>query len=398
MSSRPISTVPLSRHPLFPALVALWFAALLGLGSLAVRAVALERLVLALRLDLVVAAAAPPLGLPARLVVALALACGGGLVGFVLARRVGGQSYARGLESRNHSRGRTAGLSPTAIDDGEDFARLDAARTDQPGRRRAVRANADLRPPAGTPTMAELAPRILNFSDLDPLPPLEDDAAQDIAVHAPSARLRATFVPQASDFADPVFPAEAGNASVPEVSSLAPLPHAATIPVDATAAGVLREASLAALGMVELVERFALALSTRRTPAAPPETGQRPFDTPLSQGGAARFRPARFDDPTACADVAEHRQDRSTGRSGSLLDMKPPARKTAAVAGMGTDPDEPHAPGEAAVPPVVILPACGSAGHSVIPAIAVPPGAGAAATDQALHEALAVLQRISGTA
>src|SRR5690348_7996627 len=36
--------LPISRHPLFPATVALWFGALFGLGSLAIRPSALDSL------------------------------------------------------------------------------------------------------------------------------------------------------------------------------------------------------------------------------------------------------------------------------------------------------------------------------------------------------------------
>jgi hypothetical protein len=79
---------PITRHPLFPAIVALWFCALLGLGSLTVSAPALEGLVLATHIDALVPAAAPPLGMTARLVVALALAVVGGGIGWLLALRV----------------------------------------------------------------------------------------------------------------------------------------------------------------------------------------------------------------------------------------------------------------------------------------------------------------------
>lgn len=81
---------PITRHPVFPAIVALWFCALLGLGSLTVSAPALEGLVLATHIDAIVPAAAPPLGMTARLIVALALAVVGGGIGWLLALRVAG--------------------------------------------------------------------------------------------------------------------------------------------------------------------------------------------------------------------------------------------------------------------------------------------------------------------
>ena len=79
----------ISRHPLFPAIVALWFAALLGLGGFALSIAALEALVLAGHVDALVPAAAPPLGATARLAMALGLGLVGAAIGFVLARRFG---------------------------------------------------------------------------------------------------------------------------------------------------------------------------------------------------------------------------------------------------------------------------------------------------------------------
>jgi hypothetical protein len=79
---------PISRHPLFPAIVALWFAVLLGLGSLAISPSALEALVRAGHVGLLIPAAAPPLGMTARLLVSLALTLAGAGIGWVLARRM----------------------------------------------------------------------------------------------------------------------------------------------------------------------------------------------------------------------------------------------------------------------------------------------------------------------
>lgn len=79
---------PISRHPLFPATVALWFGALFGLGSLAIRSAALEAAVLSTGLDVLVPAAAPPLGATARILMALAMAGLGGLIGAVFAARI----------------------------------------------------------------------------------------------------------------------------------------------------------------------------------------------------------------------------------------------------------------------------------------------------------------------
>lgn len=79
---------PVSKHPLFPAMVALWFAALFGLGSLAIRPALIESLILVTAIERAIPAAAPPLDLIARTVIALALAMAGGLVGLILGRAI----------------------------------------------------------------------------------------------------------------------------------------------------------------------------------------------------------------------------------------------------------------------------------------------------------------------
>lgn len=79
---------PITANPLFPAVVALWFGALFGLGSLAIRVGLLEQLVLASKLDTVFSAAAPPLGVSARILLALVLAVGGALLGAAIARKI----------------------------------------------------------------------------------------------------------------------------------------------------------------------------------------------------------------------------------------------------------------------------------------------------------------------
>ena len=79
---------PITAHPLFPAVVALWFGALFGLGSLAVRPSLLESVVIASRIDLLIPAAAPPLGVTARILVALGMSAVGSAIGVLIARRI----------------------------------------------------------------------------------------------------------------------------------------------------------------------------------------------------------------------------------------------------------------------------------------------------------------------
>ncbi len=86
--SKSTKAKPITSNPLFPAVVALWFGALFGLGSLAVRPSLLEALVLNSHIDLIIPAVAPPLGITARILLALAMAALGGVTGIILTRRL----------------------------------------------------------------------------------------------------------------------------------------------------------------------------------------------------------------------------------------------------------------------------------------------------------------------
>ena len=81
-------TKPITSNPLFPAVVALWVSACSGLSVLAIRPSLLEELVIKSRIDLILPAAAPPLGITARILLALILAALGAIVGAVIARRL----------------------------------------------------------------------------------------------------------------------------------------------------------------------------------------------------------------------------------------------------------------------------------------------------------------------
>jgi hypothetical protein len=79
---------PISTHPAFPAIVALWFAALLGLGSLVLPIALLERLVTVTGIAALVPSAEPPLGFTAHAGIALAGAIAGAAMGLLLARKI----------------------------------------------------------------------------------------------------------------------------------------------------------------------------------------------------------------------------------------------------------------------------------------------------------------------
>lgn len=165
---------PISRHPLFPAIVALWFGALFGLASVALKPAMIEGAVVTLGIDKVLPMAAPPLGSTARILVALAMTCLGALIGALLARRL-----ARPAPASQHRRRNAA---PTALAEAATLSEERPA-----GRRRTA---------AGTPVAESEPPKervrnpkgdtqILNVSefDLDDFQGPETDAVADDGDH-----------------------------------------------------------------------------------------------------------------------------------------------------------------------------------------------------------------------
>jgi hypothetical protein len=165
---------PISRHPLFPAIVALWGGAFFGLASIAVSPALIERLVLATGIDRIVPMAAPPLGTTTRILLALAATTLGAIAGFLAARR-----FARPASGSAQAPGSSADF---------DFEEGEAPRRSRmPGRQRALAAledaptddteapaparDADEREPARhEPARHEPVaeqPQILNVADLD---------------------------------------------------------------------------------------------------------------------------------------------------------------------------------------------------------------------------------------
>lgn len=79
---------PISAHKAFPAMVALWFAALFGFGSLVLPAALVERAVETIHADALLPVLASPLGVAARALIALVALILGGVLGLVVARRI----------------------------------------------------------------------------------------------------------------------------------------------------------------------------------------------------------------------------------------------------------------------------------------------------------------------
>ncbi len=82
-------------HPLFPAIVALWFATLFGLGFAVLPASLLERITGSIGLPAILASAAPPLGQTARILLSVATALIGGGAGYGLARLLAPRNHGK---------------------------------------------------------------------------------------------------------------------------------------------------------------------------------------------------------------------------------------------------------------------------------------------------------------
>ena len=177
----------ISQHPLFPAIVALWFGAAFGLASLAIRPSFIEHAVLATGIDKVIPMAAPPLGTTTRILISLGMCALGGVLGSIVGHRI-----ARPAAEPTVRRRRAAGSESEAPrDTAAETPRAEPqaeARTARGARRRALALNEG---PGAQAPAADHAPlpgqpgRILQVTEFD-LEGFEDVAAQaaDVVVEA----------------------------------------------------------------------------------------------------------------------------------------------------------------------------------------------------------------------
>lgn len=119
------SSKSITQHPLFPALVTMWFGATFGLCSLVIGKPTLEAWIVATSLPEYLAAARPPLGSTARVLLALA-ACGvGSLLGLALAAML-----VRAKSPDDNGVSSLAERPGEAIDQSEPVAALPGADTE----------------------------------------------------------------------------------------------------------------------------------------------------------------------------------------------------------------------------------------------------------------------------
>lgn len=434
----------ISAHRLFPVVMMVWFAALLGLTSFVVPPRMLASLVVASGLPKVLPAAAPPLGFTARVLVAFALAVLGGLIGLVIAARL--------------RRGKAAKLATPAMPDCDEAMESEtpAIAVSQPAVKiRARDAHPDAPPRRPLVLSEELAtvpaleaPEPDGEADFSPtaLEATDEAAGQDEAVAqevADPARFAAPLIDD-GPFAPPPVTLPAVLADEPSVDTSLDLagleahpgeddvrvPLVAENPAPLMqpyptlpAPGIFNDAAearavtpamdaapLESLGLVQLIERLAMAIAVRRDELArhaeqdrhaeaeadavpPPATVAHAEDTAeedvadVEEGGEADAPPFLAIVPGE-APLPEHRYP-------SLVDMPSPAprRHDAAPAEPPlARPDTPLASRGRAMPSPAMEP---EPPAFAPPAGAVPAFSDPEEADRALRAALATLQRMT---
>lgn len=451
---KPAASLPITSHPLFPVTVVLWFGALFGLASVAIRPALIEHAVLVTGIDRVIPMAAPPLGTTTRILLALMMTAIGCLIGLVVARRLAKPAPpATARHRRTTSAPATTddGDSPVALFGAARQAEADVALDDEEEpeslpttRRRQLSVIAheerfdDHAPVPG-------ASPILNVADLEIESfdaALEDDAwvrrSEPVQVETPaqaepalgqdtqpdepkpSNRLFEAYVragpgkPTAeAEVPTPGFELLPRDENIAGAASdaIAPAPAVHTIAADQeppaaknmTAAERIASAPLDALSHLELLERLALTIARRRATKAQssesPLAGepQAPVTPVVELPAALRAVPTAPDDDALPGYVPP----RHIGRT----DDQALAAGYSSLRGL-TRPVLAESPENAESPtaqPVIAFPGTGELQDQQRPGPAAPrafdaPGATSDRTEQALRAALATLQRMSGAA
>ncbi|WP_421850036.1 hypothetical protein [Novosphingobium sp.] len=426
---------PITTHRLFPAFAALWFAALFGLGSLAIPGSALGALVLKTGLPALVPAAAPPLGFTAHLLLAFLLAGFGAGLGLALALRLRPRGTAEARQAEP--------IVPAAEPEAEPVYKVRArdAHPDAPPRRPLVLTEALIDPlgeeaapgfavpllrsrpaPAASEPAADVGPWIAEFTPggASAVRPLDLAALELADVADPAASADPQIEPIAAEEAPVQLEPE--PEPEPEAQPAAPVLIAATPQLPAGFVAALPDVSdgtwspvagapLESLGLVQLIERLALAIAAQKAsnaavvearvktpeaviPAAEPDFTPGPFSQPHLAGIAA--------DAALAGDVppAGSAREAILHRLGAIAagDLSGEALNTASATPLFSRPAPVAAPqlAEAVVP---LRPAQPGTAAFAPPAASVSSAAAAPLeTDEALRSALATLQRMTARA
>jgi len=326
-----VSQVPISQHPAFPAIVALWFAALLGLGSLVLPASLFEAAVGASGIASVVPGAEPPLGVSARILIALVGAALGVVAGLLIARRVAaaqsqpGRASHRSLRTASDAAKRPISAHEELWSEGFDDPVDETPAPPIAGRRRALAVtdesglsdllhNAPL-PGAETAIVFEeaaLAPEsieapISDASDDDALE-LAAFAEADAAVGEEPVALEQLAEPSISldaarPFDAPLDPPCIGatispepqlreiEAEAPVFAETGPAPESESAAAPSRAEDGAQAFALGELSISELVERFALSLQHAAERAAEDARAQAAVEAPADTELPPRYVP-----------------------------------------------------------------------------------------------------------
>jgi hypothetical protein len=409
-SEKQADKAPISTHPAFPAIVALWFACLLGFGSLVLPIALLERLVGVTGIAALVSATEPPLGFTARAIIAVVGALGGAAAGLLLARKVA-RSHEPRASSRAQERIESRECRPIAAHaelGQEGFEWMDFISEH------------------GLPVIDEtpertpqfIAPPAESLEDGEPAQddesaPAEDGWWQDYPGLAEFSEESDTG--QATDTDGAMYEAPIQRLSASEPTGARAVPR---LPID--------DSPLEDLGLVQLAGRLGAAIERRRTlkasrsaPPAPAPFAPAEFEAAEPEE-AARAMASFFGSKESAESAAAARQP--SGREHDLLPtMKNPfSRHEEFVDGRLRQVDW------SSVEPIVALPAAASASvpeqpfavprtpdpgrsfggitpseESAIPSDSAPPQdrpRDRAGTERDLRAALATLRRISGAA
>ncbi|MFA7585174.1 MAG: hypothetical protein WCY11_03120 [Novosphingobium sp.] len=305
----------ITRHRLFPIMVAVWFGALFALGILVLRPAVIEAMVARAHLVTVPPAAAPPLGMTARLLLALGLGLIGAVAGYGAGRMLARPSRALQSSAKDVDFAGAAADLPTipTVPIQPQAAEAEAVAT---RRRRPLAIASDLGPrfDEECAPLPGSAPQVLDVSafdfcdDLLPEPAVGDEPARIIvgdAIECPRADAvedpaptavsqvseRRAFDPPAGtvatqSLAEPLPsapPAHPSQNQAPQSQVQAyPLPPILRQAFGSVEGRIL-DREISELSHLELVERLAYALQRRRVDAAMRAAEPQP---PLPRGGA----------------------------------------------------------------------------------------------------------------
>jgi hypothetical protein len=355
------SLANLARQRLFPVLTALWFAALFGLGGVAASGDVLAAIVLHLHLPAILPAAAPPLGTTAHGLIAVALAGVGAIaglaIGFVAWRRAGGHSdtiRTRPVKPAAQPREQVRAEPPVAAAAAPRVRNRDA-HPDAPPRRPLV-VTEDVIPyhapvspaaiampdePPAEPSVAAIHPVVIAPAWVAAELAADNDSTGELH-DRPEARFGSFFTdpsPAASEVLPPFFAGAFGvetdaspgiglaEPGVPDAQPGVPdqqTPPAAPVSLACQAAvapqAPIGQVPVGSLGLVQLIERLALAIADRQGQRAARE----PVGTAVARGAFA-YAGAPATDP-ADQRMPLHRFDPLTMDPGGPLLRAKPAR------------------------------------------------------------------------